>query len=179
MFLAACSRGEVQPGLTKIRGVMPDLSFHLTRANDGAAVAPENYRGKVVALYFGYTHCPDECPTTLANFTKVLQDLHGRANEVRVLFVTVDPGRDTPPVLKAYVHSFAPQIDGLRGTDDQIAQLARRYRVLYRVTPGSPGHGTEVMHSDSVFFFDHDARARFVSTDTSAEAFRKPLADLL
>ena len=177
--LAACSRGEVQPGLTDINGIMPSLSFHLARANDGTAVTPDSYRGKVVALYFGYTHCPDECPTTLASFAKVLHDLQGRASNVRVLFVTVDPARDTSPVLKAYVHSFAPEIDGLRGSDDQTAAMARRYRVLYRVTPPSAGKDAEVMHSDSVFFFDGDGRARFVSTDTSAEAIRKPLADLL
>jgi protein SCO1/2 len=179
LLLAACSRGEVQPGLTDIAGVMPDLSFHLTRANDGKPVTPDNYRGKVVALYFGYTHCPDECPTTLANFAKVLQDLHGQARNVRVLFVTVDPARDTRPVLKAYVSTFAPEVDGLRGTDDQLATLARRYRVLYRVTPASAGRDMDVMHSDSVFFFDPDGRARTVSTDTGVEAIRKSLVALL
>ena len=67
LLLAACNRSDVQPGLTDINGVMPDLSFQLMRANDGAAVTPDDYRGKVVALYFGYTHCPDECPTTLSS----------------------------------------------------------------------------------------------------------------
>jgi protein SCO1 len=96
----------------------------------------------------------------------VLKALGPRANDVRVLFVTVDPTRDTPPILKAYVNTFAPQIDGLRGTDDQIAALARRYRVLYRVTPASQGKNTEVMHSASTFFFDPSGRARLVTTRT-------------
>jgi protein SCO1/2 len=166
LALAACGRGETRPGADDISGVMPDLSFRMTRANDAAAVTADNYRGKAVLLYFGYTHCPDECPTTLANLAKVLHDLGRRANDVRVVFVSVDPARDTLPVLKAYVSTFAPQIDGLRGTDDQIAALARRYRVLYRVAPSSAGKDAEVMHSDSTFFFDPSGHARLVTTHT-------------
>lgn len=166
LALAACGRGETRPGASDISGVMPDLSFTMTRANDGAAVTADTYRGKPVLLYFGYTHCPDECPTTLANLANALRDLGPRANDVRVLFVSVDPQRDTLPILKAYVSTFAPQIDGLRGTDDQIAALARRYRVLYRVTPASAGQDSQVMHSDSTFFFDPSGHARFVTTRT-------------
>jgi protein SCO1/2 len=166
LTLAACGRGETRPGASDISGVMPDLSFKMTRANDSAAVTADSYRGKAVLLYFGYTHCPDECPTTLANLANALRDLGPRANDVRVLFVSVDPQRDTLPILKAYVSTFAPQIDGLRGTDDQIAALARRYRVLYRVTPASGSKGAEVMHSDSTFFFDPSGQARFVTTRT-------------
>ena len=153
-------------GASDISGVMPDLSFKMTRANDGATVTADSYRGKAVLLYFGYTHCPDECPTTLANLAKILHALGPDANSVRVLFVSVDPARDTPTILKAYVNTFAPQIDGLRGTDDQVASLARRYRVLYRVTPATAPANVEVMHSDSTFFFDAAGRARIVTTST-------------
>jgi protein SCO1 len=166
LALASCGRGEVRQGASDITGVMPPLAFTMTRANDGTAVTADSYRGKVVALYFGYTHCPDECPTTLANLANVLHALGPRGKDVRVLFVTVDPRRDTLPILKAYTNTFAPQIDGLRGTDDQIAALARRYRVLYRVTPASEGKDAEVMHSDSTFFFDPFGRARLVTTRT-------------
>jgi protein SCO1/2 len=166
LMLAACGRGEVRPGASDISGIMPDLSFKMTRANDGAAVTAASYRGKAVLLYFGYTHCPDECPTTLANLANALHQLRPRANNVRVLFVSVDPARDTLPTLKAYVSTFAPQIDGLRGTDDQIAALARRYRVLYRLTPTSGGKDTQVIHSDSTFFFDPSGHARLVTTRT-------------
>lgn len=166
LALAACSRGEIRGGVSNISGVMPDLSFRMTRGDDGAAVTADSYRGKAVLLYFGYTHCPDACPTTLANLAKVLHDLGPRANDVRVLFVSVDPQRDTLPILKAYANSFAPQIDGLRGTHDQIAALARRYRVLYRVQPASEGTDTDVMHSNSTFFFDHFGHARLVTTST-------------
>ena len=157
--------------MTDIAGVMPRLSFHMTRANDGASVSNDDYRGKIVVLYFGYTHCPDECPTTLANLATALQRMGAQASEVRILFVTVDPQRDTNSILKSYVQAFAPEIDGLRGSDDAVAALARRYRVIYAVTPDSPGHPYSVTHSASVFFFDSTGRARFVtmSTDNTAE----------
>ena len=120
-----------------------------------------------MALYFGYTHCPDECPTTLANLSSALEMLGPRASNVRVLFVSVDPVRDALPILKAYVNTFAPEIDGLRGTNNQIASLARRYRVLYRVTPRSNGQSAEVVHSSAVFFFDPSGRARLVMMSTA------------
>ena len=80
-----------------------------------------DYRGRVVILYFGYTNCPDICPTTLANLADMLGQLGPDADKVRVLFVTVDPNRDTLPVMKKYVAAFAPQIDGLRGSDNALA----------------------------------------------------------
>ena len=138
----------------------------MMRANDGAFVNAANYRGKIVLLYFGYTHCPDECPTTLANVAVALKHLGPDAKDVRVLFVSVDPRRDTLPVLKRYVNAFAPQVDGLRGSDNQVAALARRYRVIYSVTPAAAGHDYEVMHSDSLFMFDRSGRARLVTMST-------------
>ena len=167
LALAACGRGEMRPGVTDISGVMPNLKFTMMRANDGAAVTQESYRGKVILLYFGYTHCPDVCPATLSNLANVLKALGPRAEDVRVLFVSVDPARDNLAALKDYANAFAPQIDGLRGSDNEIAKLAQRYRVLYSVkqTP----QGEEVMHSDSVFIFDRAGKAREVMTDTSDE----------
>ena len=161
-FLAACAppHGPV----TDIRGAMPDLSFAMTRANDGKTVDARDYRGHAIVLYFGYTNCPDACPTTLSDLATVLKRLGPKAQDVRVLFVTVDPNRDTLPTLKTYVTAFAPQIDGLRGSDNAIARLARRYRVTYTVSPGPP---YEVMHSDSVFFFDREGRARTVATSVA------------
>lgn len=165
LLIAACAppRGAV----TDIAGVMPHLDFTMARANDGKEIGASDYRGRVVVLYFGYTNCPDICPTTLSDLSDVLKRLGNRAGDVRVLFVTVDPARDSLAALKAYVHAFAPQIDGLRGSDDAIARLARRYRVTYSVTPATPGHAYEVMHSDSVFFFDRDGRARYVATSVA------------
>lgn len=176
--LAACGWGEMRPGVTDITGVMPDLKFAMTRANDGAVVTQDNYRGKIALLYFGYTNCPDVCPATLSNLAAVLKDLGPRANGVRVLFVSVDPARDSLAALKTYVAAFAPQIDGLRGTDNEIAKLAQRYRVLYSVK--KTDHGTEVMHSGSVFIFDRDGNAREVMTTTGDEkAIASDIAALL
>jgi protein SCO1/2 len=165
LTLAACGRGEMRPGVTNISGVMPTLKFTMQRANDGAWVTQDSYRGKITLLYFGYTHCPDVCPATLTNLADVLKDLGPRADDVRVLFVSVDPARDNLAALKEYANAFAPQIDGLRGGDNEIAKLAQRYRVLYSVkqTP----QGEEVMHSGSVFIFDREGHAREVMTDTS------------
>ena len=110
-------------------GTFPTLGFTMTRATDGKEVNAADYKGKVALLYFGYTFCPDVCPTTLLNLTMVLKKLGPLADDVRVLFVTVDPNRDTLDVLKQYTHAFAPQTVGLRGTADQLAELAKRYRV--------------------------------------------------
>jgi protein SCO1 len=121
----------------------------------------------VVMLYFGYTHCPDVCPATLANLSDVLHRLGPEAEKVRVLFVTVDPNRDTLALLREYTHSFAPQVDGLRGNDNQIADLARRYRVAYSVKT-KPDY--VVTHTSAVFVFDETGRARLVTLDTNDTA---------
>ena len=160
--LAGC--GSDKPWhATDITGAMPRLAFAMTRAGDGAAVTAENYRGRVTILFFGYTNCPDVCPMTLANLSDMLHQLGRDADKVRVLFVTVDPNRDTPPVLKKYAAAFAPQIDGLSGSGNALADLARRYRVAYSVKT-QPKY--EVMHTSAVFFFDTTGRARLVTLST-------------
>lgn len=163
LTLTACSKGELRPGVTDVTGASPDLQFTMTRASDGQEVTAADYRGKVVVLYFGYTNCPDVCPETLANLTEAVQKLGARANDVRILFVTVDPARDTLDKLKPYTNAFAPQLDGLRGTPNELLRLARRYRVAYdiRTTPKY-----EVMHSESVFFFDPQGAARLAELST-------------
>jgi protein SCO1/2 len=171
LILTAAGCGSpARSDTTDIAGVMPRLAFAMTRANDDSAVTATNYRGNAVLLYFGYTHCPDECPATLANLALALKLLGPNAERVRVLFVTVDPARDTIPVLKSYVKVFAPQIDGLRGSANAVAEFARRYRVIYEVTPVSPGRSYSVMHSDSVFMFDRSGRAQFVTLQTDDTA---------
>ncbi len=159
LLLAGCGRGNWH--MTDISGGSPALDFRLTRASDGAAVGGEAWRGKVVALYFGYTHCPDICPATLANLTDVAKRV---GPDFHILFVTVDPERDTRAVLNDYTHAFTPQLDGLYGSANQLADAARRYRVAYAVKAGPP---YEVMHSNAVFFFDRSGKARLVTTDTS------------
>ena len=163
LMLAACGRPSFH--MTDISDAMPRLDFHMTRASDGAAVSGESYRGKVVLLYFGYTNCPDVCPATLANIAGMLAKV--RSKDVQILFVTVDPNRDTLAALKQYVAAFSPQIEGLRGSDNDLADVARRYRVAYSVDPGPP---YTVMHSNAVFVFDRDGRIRLVTTDTTDTA---------
>jgi protein SCO1/2 len=163
LLLAGCGRPATH--MTDISGGMPKLDFHMTRASDGAPVTAQTWRGKVVVLYFGYTNCPDVCPTTLANLTDMLGQV--KSSDVQVLFVTVDPARDTLAALKDYASAFSPQVEGLRGSDNQLAELARRYRVAYTVTKGPP---YQVMHSNAVFFFDRDGKARLVTTDTTNTA---------
>jgi protein SCO1/2 len=166
LLLAGCSKSvsDNQPWhMTDITYGMPRLAFHMTEK--GKPVTATDFRGHVVALYFGYTHCPDVCPTTLANLTDMLGKVG--SPDVRVLFVTVDPDRDTDSVLADYAKAFSPQVVGLRGSANELADLARRYRVAYTVTKGPP---YEVMHSNAVFFFDKDGRARLVTTDTTDTA---------
>ena len=161
LALLGCSKPAWH--MTDISGAMPKLDFHMSAA--GKPVSAADFRGHVVALYFGYSHCPDVCPATLAN----LADMAGRVNspDVTILFVTVDPDRDTDAVLADYAKAFSPQVVALRGTENQLASLARTYRVAYSVKKGPP---YDVMHSNAVFFFDKGGKARLVTTDTSNAA---------
>lgn len=165
-FLGTCGDAVKPWHATDITGAMPKLEFTMIRANDNAIVTEQTYRGRVVILYFGYTHCPDICPTTLANFSEMLKRLGTRAYDIAVLFVSVDPDRDTPDVMRAYVKAFAPQVDGLSGPLNNLTALTRRYHVFFSVTPKTPGHPYEVMHSNAAFFFDRTGRARLVATST-------------
>ena len=156
-LLGGCRSGDERSAID-ISGNSPPLDFAMTRASDRRRVTEADYRGDIVMLYFGYTFCPDVCPTTLANVAGVLKRLGPDAERVRLLFVTVDPDRDTLPALADYVKNFAPEIDGLRGDADQIASLARRYRIAYSVTPATATHAYEVTHGSAIYVFDAHGR---------------------
>jgi protein SCO1 len=149
-------------------GVLPPLKFTMTRDTDGKTVTAADFKGKVVLLYFGYTNCPDVCPTTLMNVTDMLKKLGKGADDVRMLFVTVDPNRDTLDVLKQYTGAFATQIVGLRGTPDELATLAKRYRVSYSVTPAENGKPYEVTHGAAVYVFNRQGDIKVLFTRLSA-----------
>jgi len=169
LVLAACTRSEPPFHLQDITGLMPRLQFALTDAN-GRAVSADTFRGRVVLLYFGYTQCPDACPTTLAMLQQALRSLGRRADDVRVLFVSVDPQRDTAAVLRRYVGYFGQQFVGLRGDDSALQSLTRRYRVAYhREKPDADGYYA-VDHSSAVFVFDRTGRARLLAGSTSGAA---------
>ncbi len=154
---------------TDMTGALPSLSLTMTRASDGKTVTADDYKGKIVLLYFGYTFCPDVCPTTLLNVSDMLKTMGSRADDVRVLFVTVDPNRDTLPVLKDYTSAFAPQVVGLRGTPDQLATFAKRYRVAYSVTPAQDGKPYEVTHGAAVYVFNRAGAIKLLFTGLSAQ----------
>jgi protein SCO1/2 len=117
-----------------------------------------DFKGKVVVLVFGFTSCPDVCPTTLAEFAGVLRTMGKDAGRVQVLFVTLDPARDTQHLLSEYVPSFHPSFLGLRGTDTQTRQVAREFRVFYRKV--SIGGNYTLDHSTHSYVFDADGRLR-------------------
>lgn len=168
-FLAGGSAKASQWHETDLTGAMPDLNFTMTRAEDGKTVSAADYRGKVVMLYFGYTFCPDVCPTTLSNVSLVLKKLGEKAKDVRFLFVTVDPHRDTLPVLKQYAAAFAPEVVGLRGNADQIAALAKRYRVSYSVTAAHGDQPYTVTHSSAIYVFDASGKVRLLMTSMGTD----------
>lgn len=159
-LLGGCSDGGTSGSSVDVSGSLPQLAFTMRRATDGREVTAADYHGKIVLLYFGYTSCPDLCPMTLSNLTTMLGKLGTLSDQVRVLFVTIDPNRDSLNVLKQYTGSFAPQIVGLRGTPDQLAALAQRYRVAYSLKPISGSGDYEVTHSTAVYLFDKDGNVK-------------------
>jgi protein SCO1/2 len=161
--LCGCSRAPPY-NLQSISGLMPRLEFQLTD-DDARPVSADNYRGDVVLMYFGYTHCPDVCPTTLAALGQALGRLGADASKVKVLFVTVDPARDTAPLLKLYMSYFGPQFIGLRGDDDALRPLIRRYRVAYHRDPPDQNGNYAVEHSSVVLVFDQRGEARLLARE--------------
>ncbi|HXS28762.1 MAG TPA: SCO family protein [Steroidobacteraceae bacterium] len=163
--LAACGVGGPQFALQNVSGLLPQLKFALTN-DDGQMVTAKDYRGKIVLLYFGYTHCPDACPTTLTNLSEAMKRLGPEASRVRVLFVTVDPARDTLAVLKRYVSAFGPEFVGLRGDDDALTALSKRYRIAYHREPPDRNGYYAVDHSSAVFIFDASGAARLLAGES-------------
>ena len=166
--LSGCSR-DADWRLVDITGIMPPLAFSLSD-DTGQAVTAQTYRGKVVMLYFGYTHCPDVCPTTLATLSQALAKLGNDASKVRVLFVTVDPKRDTPSLLKSYAQAFGPAFIGLRTGDPELRRLTKRYRVTYSLGKPDARGNYEVTHSSAVFIFDPAGRARLIAESSDSAA---------
>ncbi len=168
VLLASCQHDVPLPlRLTNISGHMPDLGFKLTD-DLGKPVTGADYRGKVVLLYFGYTHCPDVCPLTLAQLHVVMQRLGPLADGARILFVSVDPARDTPAVLHAYVNAFDSHAVGLTGEPRAIEALSKRYRSAFTREPGSADGNYEVSHSSAIYVFDRDGKARLLATPSAS-----------
>ncbi|MFC0693119.1 SCO family protein [Paraburkholderia humisilvae] len=163
--LAGCSHEEAPWQLTNVTGHLPDLEFSLT-GDDGKPITAGTFKGDTTLVYFGYTHCPDVCPETMARLMQVLGKLGPDAQQVRILFVSVDPARDTPQALHDYVGAFdAQHARGLTGSDGQIEALAQRYRVAYQMEKRDPNGNYDVTHSSAVYIFDAQGHARLLATD--------------
>ncbi|MDD5586941.1 MAG: SCO family protein [Alphaproteobacteria bacterium] len=121
---------------------------------NGATVTDATYRGKYLLVYFGYTYCPDLCPTALQNITETLDELGPDASKVQALFITIDPARDTKAKLKDYTASFHPGITGLTGTPEQIAAAAKAYNVTYARAENVDGDDYIMDHSTHVYVLD-------------------------
>lgn len=160
-FLAGCGGEAPQApkfALTDVTGVDFGKELNLTDHN-GKPRTLADFRGKVVTVFFGFTHCPDVCPTTLAEMAQVMKDLGTDADKLQVLFVTVDPERDTPQVLKQYVPSFNPSFLGLYGDAAATARAAKEFKVFYQKQPDKNG-GYSVDHSAGTFVLDRQGRLR-------------------
>jgi protein SCO1 len=166
------------PTLAPAQATLPPqeskVSFALTAA-DGTAVTEQTYRGKWLIIYFGYTFCPDVCPTTMMDVADVLSALGSRAGGVQALFITVDPKRDTPNVLADYLKSFDPRLVGLTGAPAQIAHAAKSFHVFYERHENDDGSYT---YDHSAFIYVVDPAGKFARAVTD-EGGSKQLADAL
>ena len=139
-----------------------------------------DFRGKVVVIFFGYTHCPDVCPTTLSEMRQVMQMLGSDAQRLQVLFVTVDPARDTPQLLSKYVPSFHPSFLGLYGDPAATEKVARDFKIFYRISPGRTADSYTVDHNAASLVFDPQGRLRlFINYGLGADKIAPDVKKLL
>lgn len=163
LLAAGCSDGGWQ---TKdVTGVLPSLEFALV-SEDGEPVTEAAFRGRVAAVFFGYANCPDVCPVTMARLRRALEQLPGATRKrVAVLFVSVDPGRDTPASLAAYTAAFGPEFVGITGPEDALREVTRRYRATFGYGEADDD-GYAVSHPSAVYVFDARGRARLLIRTT-------------
>jgi len=158
--LAACNAGPAFKS-TDITGVDYGKSLELIDHN-GRPRHLEDFRGKAVVLFFGYTHCPDVCPTTLANAAQALKALGPEADRVQVLFVTLDPERDTRDVLAKYVTAFDPRFLGLYGDAEATKRAAKEFKIYYEKRPESAPGSYSMDHSSQTYVVDPQGRLRLL-----------------
>lgn len=168
--LSGCGRQSSDFHLTDVTGHMPDLKLFGVKNARGQARTATDYRSEVVVLYFGYTHCPDVCPLTLSKLHQVMQQLGPNAKKVEVLFVTVDPKRDTPTVLRRYVTAFDPRFHALRPTGEALDSLTHRYHASYSYGQPDAAGNYVVNHSAGIFIFDGKGKIRLIGTSGADSA---------
>jgi len=166
-------RGQQQSAMFQVGGPF------VLASSAGGTVNSATLAGKPYAVFFGFTHCPEVCPTTLYEMSSNLAALGEAAKDFRVFFITVDPARDTVAAMKDYVANFDPRIEALVPTDDQLKQLASDFRVYYAKVPTSDG-GYTMDHTATIFLFGRDGRfAGTIGYGEAAEMRQAKLARLL
>lgn len=177
LLVAGCSDGAAWE--TKdVTGVLPSLEFALV-SEDGEPVTQAAFRGRTTAVFFGYTRCPDVCPVTMARLRRALAELPAALRgHVAVLFVSVDPGRDTPASLAEYTAAFGPEFVGVTGSQAALRRVTRRYRATFGY--GGAGDGDyAVSHPSAVYVFDDLGRARLlIRPDDPVDAITRDLERL-
>ena len=177
--IVACGSGSPAFQASDITGSSFGRDFELKDA-DGKQRRLADFRGKAVVLFFGYTQCPDVCPTTLAALAEAMQRLGPDADRVQVLFVTVDPDRDTPALLAQYVPAFDRRFLGLYGDADATARTAKEFKVIYQKAPGTTPGSYTMDHSAGTYIFDPQGRLRlYVSNGQGPDVFVHDLRELL
>lgn len=168
------SWAEPLPVNTRLGG---DFTLSSTR---GGQQSLSNYHGKVVLLNFGYTHCPDVCPTVLHRLSRVMRSGVVDATQVQAIFVSFDPARDTIPHLNTYVTAFYPDMIGMTGTPEQISAAAKQYGVVYFEEPGDSAAGKLFGHSDFIYLLDRKGRVRALfNNEQSVESMAATVKQLL
>ncbi|SDI21559.1 SCO family protein [Variovorax sp. OV700] len=157
--LAACSEPRPSFNAVDITGADYAKDFSLKDA-DGKVRTLADFKGKVVVLFFGYAQCPDVCPTTMTEMAQVKQQLGSDGDKLQVLFVTVDPARDTPEVLKAYMGAFDPGFVALIPTADQLVTTAKDFKVYFKKVEGKTPTSYSMDHSAASFVYDAQGRLR-------------------
>lgn len=137
----------------------PDVDLTTSR---GERASLNDFEDRLVVLYFGYTFCPDVCPTTLSALKKAVDELGGKADDLQVIMVSVDPQRDTPEVLDEYLGFFDPSFLGMTGTDDEIASVATVYGVFFQAEEGSVDTGYLVSHTARLMVIDRDGYLKLI-----------------
>lgn len=160
--LAGCDQSSREWHGKNINGLMPPLEFELINTQ-GQAVSARDSEGQVRLLFFGFTHCPDICPTTLARLSQAVGKLPDSERErVTIMFVSVDPNRDTPEQIAAYTDFYGDRIAGVTGSEPQLRQLAKRYRTTFGYDEPDENNNYNVSHSAGVYVFDANGKARLL-----------------
>lgn len=178
-FLVACGQAKPQFKAIDVTGAEYARGFQLTD-HDGRPRTLQDFRGKAVVVFFGYTHCPDVCPTTLSEIAEAKRLLGPDGARVQGVFVTVDPQRDTPEMLKAYMAGFGPDFVALRGTPEQLAEVAKEYKIYYKKVDGKTPDSYTMDHSAGSYVYDPQGRVRlYTRYGTGPEALASDLKVLL